>query len=107
MMALSGSARVRPEDPCPEYTLLTEKIAYVIVAKSSSQLVPLAEATTFRIQDKQLYIRTDDANHETRFTIRAMMLRADWEREQQRGDQEMTAVARHDEEREIDGRNSH
>jgi len=101
MMALSGSARVQPDELCPEYTLLTEKVVYVIVGRASTQLVPLAEVTKFRLQNKELLIRIDDANRESRFMIKSMTLRADWEREQQREEEEMRAVARHEREVEM------
>jgi hypothetical protein len=74
----AGSA----EESCPEYTLLTDKVVYVIVGKSSNQLVPLAEVIDFRFQNRELAVRVDDARHESKFAIKEMILRAEWDRVQ-------------------------
>jgi hypothetical protein len=81
MAALSGASR--PQDTgelCPEYVLVADKVVFVIVGKTSSAIVPLAETTDFRLQNNELFIRIDDARHETRFTIREMVLRSEWDR---------------------------
>jgi hypothetical protein len=83
MNALSGSASVPTGEPCPEYVLVTDKVVYVIIGKSSNQLVPLAEMTMFRIQNNQVLIRVDDARRESRFHVKEMVLRPEWERNQQ------------------------
>jgi hypothetical protein len=67
------------EDSCPEYTLLTDKVVFVIVGKSSTQLVPLAEVIDFRFENKELAVRVDDARKESKFTIKEMTLRSEWE----------------------------
>jgi hypothetical protein len=67
------------EGACPKYTLVTDKVVFVIVGKSSNQLVPLAEAIDFRFQKKELAVRVDDARHESRFAIKEMTLRSEWE----------------------------
>ena len=67
------------EDGCPEYTLLTDRVVFVIVGRSSNQLVPLAEVIDFRFQNKELAIRVDDARKESKFTIKEMSLRSQWD----------------------------
>src|ERR1022692_480903 len=67
------------EDACPEYTLVTDKVVFLIVGKSSNQLVPLAEVIDFRIQNKELAVRVDDARKESKFAIKEMTLRSEWE----------------------------
>ncbi len=67
------------EEGCPEYTLVTDKVVFVIVGKSSNQLVPLAEVIDFRFQKKELAVRVDDARKESKFSIREMTLRSEWE----------------------------
>lgn len=67
------------EGVCPEYTLVTDKVVFVIVGKSSNQLVPLAEVVDFRFQKKELAVRVDDARHESKFAIKEMTLRSEWE----------------------------
>ena len=83
MDALSGNRGIVTGDLCPEYVLLTNSVVYVIVGKRSDQLVPLAETTSFRMQHNELLIRVDDAKHESRFRVKQMLLRPEWERGQQ------------------------
>lgn len=67
------------EESCPEYTLVTDKVVFLIVGKSSNQLVPLAEVIDFRLQNKELAVRVDDARKESKFAIKEMTLRSEWE----------------------------
>jgi len=90
MSAMSGQAAPAGES-CPEYVLVTKSVVYVIVGKSSDQLVPLAESTLFRMQNNEVLIRVDDARKESRFHVKAMVLRPEWERDQQIA--EATAMA--------------
>src|ERR1700742_3311599 len=53
MAALSGAHASTPEF-CPEYVLVADKVVYVIVGRTSSSLVPLAETTKFRFQNNEL-----------------------------------------------------
>ena len=76
---------------CPEYVLVTSKVVYVIVGKSSNELVPLAEVIDFRFQNKELAVRVDDARHESKFAIKEMTLRSEWELIQRHIEQELTA----------------
>ena len=64
---------------CPEYTLLSEKVVFVIVGKSSNQLVPLADIVDFRLAKNELAVRIDDARHESKFVIKEMILRSQWD----------------------------
>jgi hypothetical protein len=67
------------EEGCPEYTLVTDKVVFLIVGKSSNQLVPLAEVIDFRCQNKELAVRVDDARKESKFVIKEMTLRSEWD----------------------------
>jgi hypothetical protein len=89
MAAMSGTSRRQIDELCPEYTLVTDKVVYVIVGKMSGQIIPLAETTEFRLHQSELLVRVDDAMHETRFAIREMTLRPDWERERLRMEDEV------------------
>jgi hypothetical protein len=80
MAALSGASHVSGEGLCPEYVLVGDKVVYVIVGRTSGSLVPLAEMTEFRLRNNELLIRIDDARRETRFVIREMVLRSEWDR---------------------------
>ena len=77
------------EGVCPEYTLLSDKVVFVIVGRSSNQLVPLAEVIDFRFQKKELLVRVDDARHESKFAIKEMTLRSDWEMIQKHIEEEL------------------
>jgi hypothetical protein len=80
MAAMSGGASVQPTvEVCPEYTLISDKVVFVIVGKSSDQLIPLADVVDFRFNKNELAMRVDDARRESKFNIKEMILRADWE----------------------------
>jgi len=66
-------------DVCPEYTLISDKVVFVIVGKSSNQLIPLADVIDFRFQKSELAVRLDDAKRESRFNIKEMILRSEWD----------------------------
>ena len=76
------------EERCPEYTLVSDKVVFVIVSKSSNQLVPLAEVIDFRLENKELAVRVDDARKESNFAIKEMTLRSEWELMQEHIEQE-------------------
>ena len=79
MTAFGPPQAAMNEGVCPEYTLVTDKVVFLIVGKSSNQLVPLAEVIDFRFQNKELVVRVDDARHESKFAIKEMTLRSEWE----------------------------
>ena len=83
------------EESCPEYTLVSDKVVFVIVGKSSNQLVPLAEVIDFRFHNNELAVRVDDAKHESKFVIREMTLRSQWDRIQKHIDEELNDQSRH------------
>jgi len=94
MEALSGTGRALGEQ-CPEYVLVADKVVYVIIGKTSDQLVPLAETTRFHFQNNEVLIRVDDARRESRFHVKAMMLRPEWERYEQIAEAEAEAAVHH------------
>lgn len=84
--ALSGNSRPQALEVCPEYTLVGEKVVYVIVGKPSKNVLPLAQEVDFRLRKNEIALRVDDDNRETRFLVREMILRADWDRMLQKDD---------------------
>jgi len=94
MAAMSGG-KAEAGMLCPEYVLLADKVVYVIIGKTSGQLLPLAEVTAFRFQTDEMLIRINDAPKESHFRIKAMMLRAEWERNQMREEAEGNASVSH------------
>ena len=91
MVALGGPSAPMAQEACPEYTLLSDNVVYVIVGKSSNQLIPLAETIDFRLRHNELAVRVDDAKHESKFTIKEMIVRSEWDRVQRHIDEKMRA----------------
>lgn len=83
-----------PTDTCPEYTLVSDKVVYVIVGKSSNQLVPLADVIDFRLRNNELVVRLDDAKHETKFGIKEMILRTEWDMIQRHVEEQLNTSLR-------------
>lgn len=83
MAAMSGGA-VATGATCPEYTVMSDKVVYVVVGRRSEEFIPLAEDKDFVIRNNQLVIFSDDEKTKSRFAIQQMTLRADWDREEQR-----------------------
>jgi hypothetical protein len=79
MLAFGGPQPMGTPEVCPEYTLVSEKVVYVIVGSSSGQLVPLADAIDFRMHNNEIVVRIDDAKRESKFTIKEMILRSEWD----------------------------
>ena len=96
MAQMSGGANAEQGMLCPEYVLVTDTVVYVISGKSSDQLIPLAEATRFRLQKNEMLIRIDDASRESHFRIKAMVLRSEWDRKERIEEAAANAmIARH------------
>lgn len=79
MVAFGPPAGQMGPDVCPEYTLVSDRVVFVIVGRSSDQLVPLADVIDFRLQNNEMAIRLDDARRESKFGIKEMILRAQWD----------------------------
>jgi hypothetical protein len=93
LAALSGVQAQPAAELCPEYTMKAEKVVYILVGKTRDQLIPLAEIIEFRLDKKELAVRVDDEKRETRFLIREMALRPDWERDELRRRHQMFVAA--------------
>lgn len=91
MLAFGGPSTSMGQEPCPEYTLVSDHVVFVIVGKSSNQLIPLAETIDFRLQKSELAVRVDDAKHEAKFTIKEMIVRSEWDRMQRHMDDKLRA----------------
>jgi len=97
MVAFGGAPATMGQESCPEYTLVSDNVVFVVVGKSSSQLIPLSETIDFRLQKKEVAVRLDDAKHETKLRVKEMMVRSDWDRLQRHMDEQMKASADHEE----------
>jgi hypothetical protein len=89
MVAFGAPAMPDSAEVCPEYTLVSEKVVFVIVGRSSGELVPLAEVIDFRLRNNELAVRIDDARHESRFSIKEMILRSEWDRLREHMDEQL------------------
>jgi hypothetical protein len=92
MVAFGPPAAPTGPEVCPEYTLISDKVVFVIVGKSSDQLIPLADVVDFRLHNNEFAVRVDDAKRESKFSIKEMVLRADWDRMQKHLNSEMDAA---------------
>ncbi len=92
--AMGGGPAQATGDVCPEYTLVSDRVVFVIVGKSSNELVPLADIVDFRLNKNELAMRIDDAQRETKFNIKSMVLRTDWDRIQEHLSDQMNNSAR-------------
>ena len=93
MAAMGGPAQMAAE-VCPEYTLVSDKVVFVIVGKSSNQLIPLADVIDFRFHNSELAVRVDDAKHESKFNIKEMILRSEWDLVQKHIEEQLSAAPR-------------
>jgi|SRR5271166_3123839 len=94
MATMGGAPAQMPEEVCPEYTLLSDKVVFVIVGRSSDQLVPLADIVDFRFNKNELAMRIDDARRESKFAIKEMILRSEWDLLQKHMTDQMNAPTR-------------
>jgi len=77
--AMSGQ-KVVTSRACPEYTVMTDKVAYIVVGLKTNQFMPLAEDVTFFINDGDVTVSYQGGKNPSHFKLRRMILRADWER---------------------------
>jgi hypothetical protein len=78
---MSGSVIVGAN--CPEYTVMSSKVVYVVVGRRTEEFIPLAEDMDFLIRNNQLIFVGGDEKNRSRFVIQQMVLREDWDREQE------------------------
>lgn len=93
MVAMSG-VQVPTAATCPEYTVMSDKVVYVVVGRHTDEFIPLAENMEFQIRKNELIILADDEKTKSRFTIQQMTLRAEWDRAQERKELEEKMMER-------------
>lgn len=98
MVAFGGPSTAMGPEACPEYTLVSDNVVFVIVGKLSNSLIPLAETIDFRFRKNELAVRVDDQKHEAKFAIKEMMVRSEWDRMQRHIEDKMKAAEDHEEE---------
>ena len=79
---------------CPEYTVMSSNVVYVVVGRRTEEFIPLAENMDFTIRNNEIVIFSNDEKAKSRFMVQQMTLRADWEREEQRKELEAQMMER-------------
>jgi len=79
---------------CPEYTVMSDKVVYIVVGRHGDDFIPLVEDREFLIRKNELIIFSDDEKVRSRFAIQRMTLRADWDREEERKELEARMMER-------------
>ncbi|HVP64406.1 MAG TPA: hypothetical protein VMT82_05895 [candidate division Zixibacteria bacterium] len=79
--AMSG-AQVVTTQACPEYTVMTDRVVYVLVGRKPEEFIPLAENVTFHVRKSDVVVVLEDEKEESHFAVRQMTLREEWERDQ-------------------------
>lgn len=79
---------------CPEYTVMSPKVVYVVVGRRSEEFIPLAEDMDFVIRKNEIVIVSTDEKTTSRFVIQQMTLRGDWERDEERKEVAARAMER-------------
>jgi hypothetical protein len=69
---------------CPEFTVMSDKVVYVVLGRHAEEFIPLAENMEFLIRKNELVLFSDDEKTKAHFVIRQMTLREDWDREEER-----------------------
>ncbi len=83
MATMSGVA-TPPGITCPEFTVMSDKVVYVVLGRRAEAFIPLAEDIEFLIRKNELVVFSDDEKSKAHFTIQQMTLRADWDRQEER-----------------------
>jgi len=92
-MATMGGPPVQlGAESCPEYTLVSDTVVYIIVGNSSNAFIPLADVIDFRSHKGEVAVRINDARKETKFCIKEMILRSEWDRMQRHIDDQLKAA---------------
>jgi hypothetical protein len=84
---------------CPSYTVVSNKVVYLVVGRHSEEYIPLAEELDFLVRKNELVLFSDDEKSRSRFTIQQMTLRSEWEREKSHHEMIQQAMEHMDSER--------
>jgi hypothetical protein len=79
---------------CPEYTIMSDKVVYVVEGRQKDAFIPLAENMEFLIRKNELVTFSDDEKDKSHFAIRLMVLRSEWDREEERKELEARIMER-------------
>lgn len=77
---MSGMPVVK--DSCPQYTVMSSRVVYVILGRHPEEFMPLAQNVHFAIRKNEVLVFGKNNKVQSHFVVKQMMLRSDWEREQ-------------------------
>jgi hypothetical protein len=80
--AMSGT-QIATTQACPEYTVMSDRVVYVLVGRKPEEFIPLAENVIFHVRKSDVVVISEDEKEQSHFAVRQMTLREEWEREQQ------------------------
>jgi hypothetical protein len=93
MAAMSG-VPAQAVSTCPEYTIMSDKVVYVVLGRHPEEFIPLAESMEFLVRKNELILFSADEKAKSRFVIQQMTLRADWDRAEARRELEAKMMER-------------
>jgi len=76
---------------CPEYTIMSDKVVYVVEGRQKDAFMPLAQNMEFLVRKNELVTFSDDEKNKSHFGIQQMTLRSEWDREEARKDMDAKA----------------
>lgn len=79
--AMSGTTMLRKS--CPQYTVLSSRVVYLLLGRHQSEFMPLAEDVHFTIRKNEALFFGGKEKVQSRFVVQQMLLRSEWERRQQ------------------------
>jgi hypothetical protein len=91
-MSSFGPPQAPVEEACPEYTLLSEKVVFVIAGKSSKEFFATRRSRGFSLSEERAFHSLDDERKESKSVIKEMTLRCQWEMIQRHIEEELKNV---------------
>ena len=68
---------------CPQYTVLSSRVVYVLLGRHREEFMPLAEDVHFAIRKNEVWFFGGKEKVQSRFVVQQMLLRSDWDRQQE------------------------
>ena len=66
---------------CPQYTVMSPTVVYVVLGRHTQAFIPLAQDLDFQVRKNEVLV---GEKSKSGFVIQTMTLRSDWEREEER-----------------------
>jgi hypothetical protein len=79
--AMSGVSVLKRS--CPQYTVLSSQVVYVLLGRHDDEFMPLAKDVPFAIHKNEVLFFAGNKKAQSRFVIQQMIFRKDWDRQQE------------------------